>query len=256
MFKTALLATTLTTTLFALPAFAEFEGEVEMKMTGRSASGTMKLSVSGAGMRNEMSIQTPQFPMNMTMLFKKSSPDVAYTINDRDKTYGEIDLKQGREMAAKSERKFTAKKLGTEKIKEWNCVHAIVTDDQGRETEIWTNKDLLDWKAFLSTMTQSSPANDGMMKALKDAGAEGFPVKLVTKTKRPEDAMTMEVVSVTKKSLPKSLFEIPSSYKKAEGGMGGAQLPPEIQKQLMEKMKNLTPEQQEQIRRAMEKQAH
>jgi hypothetical protein len=243
--------------LITAPAYAQFEGELEMKMTSQAGEGLMKIAVGKNGVRNSMEIKTPQFPLKITMLLRKDTPDTAYTINDENKTYAEVDLKKSR---PGNDKKFTAKKLGTEKVNGWNTVHAMVTDEQGQETEVWTNKDIIDWKSFLSSMGQTVPANEGMMKALKEIGAEGFFVKLTARSKsgRPAESMTMELVKATKKSMPASLFEIPKDYKKSEGGMGGmggAALPPEVQKQLMEKMKNLTPEQQEQIRKAMEKQS-
>ena len=103
------------TVMPAVAYAAPFEGVVEMKMSTKGGSGTMTMSIGKKAMRNEMNIQTPQFPVKMTMLFKKDSPDVAYTINDQDKTYGEIDLKKTRDKTSET-RKFTAKKLGTEKI--------------------------------------------------------------------------------------------------------------------------------------------
>jgi hypothetical protein len=242
----------LAATLIAAPARAQFEGELEMKVTSAAGEGSIMLAVGKAGIRNSMEIKTKQFPMKMVMLFKKNTPDVAYTINDQNKTWSEVDLKKGQ--GPKLEKKFTAKKLGTEKINGWNTIHALVTDEKGRETEVWTNKDILDWRTFLNTMGQNAPTDEGMMKALKDIGADGFFVKLQVKAKEREGGeMTMELVKATKKAMPASLFEIPKDYKKAEGGMAGAvQLPPEVQKQLMEKMKNMTPEQQEAMRRAME----
>jgi hypothetical protein len=251
MYRSLLLTVAVSSLCTALPARADFEGQIEMKMTARGNTGVMKMLVGKPGIRNEMEFQTGNFPMKMVVLFKKSNPDTAYTINDTDKTYAEIDMKKARE--TRTDHKFTAKKLGTEKINGWQTVHALVTDDKGNETEVWTNNEILDWKSFINTMTQGSPANEGMMKALKDVGAEGFFVKLIGRQKgQTTDAVTMELVKADKKKLPASTFEIPSGYKKADSVMGGAQLPPEIQRQLMEKMKSLTPEQQEQMRKALQ----
>lgn len=252
MYRSIFVATLLSTVALASSARADFEGQIEMKMTARGNAGVMKMSVGKGGVKNEMEIQAGQFPMKMSILFKKNAPDTAYAINDANKTYSEMDLKKSRE-AAKSDHKFTAKKLGTEKISGWQTVHALVTDEKGNETEVWTNKDIVDWKSLLNTMTQGAPSNENMMTALKSVGAEGFFVKVIARQKgQTEPSMTMELVKAEKKSMPASLFEIPTGYKKADSPMGGAQLPPEVQKQLMEKMKSLTPEQQEQMRKAME----
>lgn len=257
LFSAALFLAVPAATVHAAPPF---EGELEMKLTAKAGgSGQMKVSVSKLGVRNQMDIQTPVMPMKMSMLFRHDSPNVAYTIDDATKTYGEIDLKKSREMAGPA-KKFTAKKLGKEKVNGYDTVHALVTDDEGRETEVWTNKnDILDWKTFIRAMGKSAPADENMLTALEAVGADGFFVKLIVRPKAgAEDQMSMELVKASKKSLPASLFEIPKDYKKKEtpaAGPGG-QLPPEVQRQMMEKLKNLTPEQQEQLRRAMEKQSH
>ncbi len=44
--------------LAATPAFAQFEGELSMKLTMRDGSGTGKAYVSKAGARSEIDIQT------------------------------------------------------------------------------------------------------------------------------------------------------------------------------------------------------
>ena len=96
-------------TLFALllaagPAFAQFEGVLEMKMTvaGKSGEGggggTMNLAVAKAGTRSEMNMTFGPTEMKMVMLQKNDTPDMLYRINDADKTYTEIDMAKMRQM--------------------------------------------------------------------------------------------------------------------------------------------------------------
>ena len=101
-------------TLFALllaagPAFAQFEGVLEMKMTmaGKGGEGggggTMNVAVAKAGTRSEMNMQFGPTGMKMVMLQKNDTPDMLYRINDADKTYTEIDLAKMREMAGQQQ---------------------------------------------------------------------------------------------------------------------------------------------------------
>ena len=65
----------------------------------------------------------------------------------------------------------------------------------------------------------------------------------------PKPVATMELTKAEKKSLPASMFEIPAGYTKQEGMMGaaGVMASPEQQEQMRKAMENLTPEQRKQI---------
>ena len=92
------------------------------------------------------------------------------------------------------------------------------------------------------------------LKALRDDGADGFFVKMVTREKgKPEPTSTMELTKVEKKSVPASLFEIPPGYTKQEGMLGaaGVMASPEQQEQMRKAMENMTPEQRKQLEEMM-----
>jgi len=245
------------TVLAAAPAFAQFEGEIDMKITGQGGmTGTGKVLVSKAGSRTEMDMQTANMPMHMVTLMKFSAPDVMYLINDKTKTYGEIDVKKARESVAKTkgeQEAYSVKVLGPEKVLGYSTKHVLLSRPGDRsEMEVWTTKDLLglSYEAMRGLMRRGSGQDDGaMMKALKNAGAEGFFVKMVTRDKgKTEPLTTMELTKAEKRSLPASTFEVPSGYKKQEGGMGAAGVvSPETAEQMRKAMENLTPEQRKQI---------
>ena len=90
----------------------------------------------------------------------------------------------------------------------------------GMTTEMWTAKELLDYATFskLQARRGKGGGEEAMVKALKDAGADGMPLKSITTT-GDGSKVTMEVVKVDKKSLPASTFEIPAGYTKSAGGM-------------------------------------
>ena len=218
--------------LAALPAFAQFEGVLEMKMTmagkdGEGGGGTMNVAVAKAGTRSEMNMQMGGDGMKMVMLQKTDTPNMLYRINDANKTYTEMDLAKMRAMAGQQPdtTKYTVEKLGQETILGYKTQHVLVKEQHagagnGMTTEMWTAKDLLDYATFskLQVRRAQGAGEEAMIKALKDADADGMPLKSITTT-GDGSKVTMEVVKVDKKSLPASTFEIPAGYTKSEGGM-------------------------------------
>lgn len=270
-------------TLFALllaagPAFAQFEGVLEMKVSSAgknsefAGSGTMVAAVGKAGARCEMNMQMGEMGMKMVVLQKTDSPNVLYQINDAKKTYTEIDLTKVREMAGQREdtRKYTVEKLGQETLLGYKTQHVLVKeqkagDAKGMTTEMWTAKDLLDYATFakMQVRTGNKGGQEALAKALKEADADGLPLKSINTT--PDGTkITTEVVKVDKKSIPASTFEIPAGYTKSEGGLmdmiGGMTGAPadaankklsEAQERMQEALKNMTPEQREMIEKMM-----
>ncbi len=248
----------------ASTAFAQFEGVLEMKMTmapkdGPGGSGMMKVAVAKAGARSEMNMQMEQMSMKMVMLFKTDSPDLMYRINDGNKSYTVVDLAKMREMAppSQTEEKFTVQKLGQEEILGYKTEHVLVTGNNTK-TELWTAKDFLDYGTFSKLQARPGRAgsSESLNKALKEAGADGMPLKSVATT---EDGgkVTMEVVKAEKQSLLASTFEIPAGYTKSAGGMmdmmGGMSGPQvdEAKKKMEEALKNMPPEQRQMLEKMM-----
>jgi len=248
--------------LAAAPAFAQFEGEITMKMTMREGAGTGKNYISKAGVRSELDIQGNKMPMKMTTLMRTATPDVVYLINDAQKSYTEIDTKKTREQLEKTRGKkepWIVKKLGKESVNGYSSEHVLITrGDDKSEMEWWTSKDIagLSYESMRGLMRRNADNDEGIMKALKDAGAEGFTVKMITREKgNPNPVMTMEMTKVEKRSVPAALFEIPAGYKKAEGMMGTVGVAsPEVQEQMRKAMEKMTPEQRKQMEEMMQRQ--
>jgi hypothetical protein len=265
--------------LAAGPVFAQFEGVLEMKMTmsgmGGEGGGTMNVAVAKTGSRSEINMQMGPMDMKMVMLQKNDTPDMLYRINDADKSYTEMDMAKMRDMAAQqiNAKKYTVEKLGQETLLGYKTQHVLLKeqdagDGKGMSIEMWSAKDLLDYATFskLQARRGKGAGEEAMIKALKDADADGMPLKSVATT--PEGMkITMEVVKVDKKSLPASMFEIPAGYTKSEGGlmdmmggMSGSQAGEarkklgDAQKQMEDAMKNMTPEQREMIQKMMKQQ--
>jgi Domain of unknown function (DUF4412) len=260
--------------LAALPVYAQFEGVLEMKMTMASkdgeagGGGTMSVAVAKAGTRCDMNMQMGPMAMKMVMLQKTDAPNALYRLNDANKTYTEVDLAKTRELAGQQPDpdKYTVEKLGQETILGYKAQHVLVKDKNpapgnAMTTEMWTAKDLLDYATFSKMQVRHGKGggDEALVKALKDAGADGLPLKSVATT-ADGTKVTMEVVKVDKKSLPASMFEIPADYTKSAGGMmdmmdmmGGMSGPQadEAKKKMDDAMKNLSPEQRDMIEMMM-----
>jgi hypothetical protein len=258
-------------------ALAQFEGVLEMKMTTATkdqevgGGGTMSVEIAKAGTRCTMDMQMGGMGMKMVMLQKTDTPDTMYRLNDAKKTYTEVDLAKLRAMAGQrpNTNTYTVEKLGRERILGYDTQHVMVketsTGGDGTTTEMWTAKDLLDYATFSKMQARQGKGSGeaALIKALKDAEADGLPLKSVATT-ADGTKVTMEVVNVKKKSLPASTFEIPADYTKSAGGimdmMGGTSGPQadaankqmdDAQKQMSEALKNMSPEQREMIEKMM-----
>jgi len=248
--------------IVARPAWAAFEGYIEMKMSMKEGAGTMKGQISSVGARTEVEARVAQMgdmPVTMTMLMKFSNPDVVYMLNDATKTYVEINVKDiGNAAKNRPDKEYTVKKLGKEKVAGYVCEHLLLTANDGRETEVWTTKALVDLAVFREYMQRNRQAEfQGIMKALKDAGAEGFIAKMISRDKTGAPVVTLELVKAEKRAVPASLLEIPAGYKKQEGmlGMMPGMMPisPEQQQTLDKAMEKLTPEQRKMLEGIMKK---
>ncbi|KER10351.1 MAG: hypothetical protein HY22_05630 [[Candidatus Thermochlorobacteriaceae] bacterium GBChlB] len=232
-------------------AVAQFEGVIEMKMTSseNEMSGEMKMMLVKSAMRIESNIKTEKMPVKMTMLMKLNDQDKMYMLNDEAKTYTELNLKEARERsnAMTKDRKVTVKKLGKEKILGYNCDHIMVTQeglDEG--TEMWVSKDVIDYSFYEKFQAANQGGGGNYAKALKDAGADGFPLKTVS------GKVTSEVTKITKGAPAAAMFEIPKGYKQV-GVMENMMnmMSPEQRKQMEESMKNMTPEQRKMMEEMM-----
>lgn len=247
--------------LAAAPAFAQFEGQIDMKITAQGGvTGTGKVFVSKVGSRTEMDMEAAHMPIHMTTLMRFSTPDVMYLINDKAKTYSEVDTKKAREQAAKmagdkNKEAYSVKVLGSEKLLGYSTKHVVLSRPGDKsEMEAWTTKDILglSYESMRGLVRRGAQDEGSMMKALKDAGAEGFFVKMITREKgKTEPLTTMELTKAEKKSLPASMFEVPAGYAKQEGMMGAAGV---MSPEAAEQMKNLTPEQRKQMEEMMKRQ--
>ena len=236
--------------VLAVPAWgAEFEGMLESKITmqasGVAGGGSQKVWISRTGTRMEMEMGVGGGGMKMATVVLRAKPGVAYLVNDAKKTYSEIDTAKSVAPAKTEEETFTVKKLGSEKVAGFDCAHVLVKGSKGTDFEIWSTKDLGTGSEYWASQRGASRSN--LVQAMKEASAEGWPVKTIHRT--GEMTATMELAKAERKAVPASLFDL-SGYTKSQetgsaAGRGGRmQIPPE-------QMQKLSPEQRKQLEEMM-----
>jgi len=231
---------------FAAPS----DGEMHMKFTSPFANGEYVVHYSKLGTRTEGSLAGA---LGTVAITKKDAPDMVYMLDEQAKTYTEMNTKD--HPPQRSTETYTVKKVGTETIVGYKAEHVIVTGSGGNVVEMWLNRDLYE---LAKQFNVGGPHldQDGMMKTLKAQGIEGVPVKIVSYMpgKEAQGKFEMTLVSADHKAQPASLFEIPAGFTKQDQAhrMGApGTMTHEMRAALKEQMKNMTPEQQAQIRKAM-----
>lgn len=235
------------------PVAAGFEGALDMTMTTKDGRGTLKGLVSGVGMRVEVEARTPQLgdaTLQMTLLMQWHNPQVVSLLNKATKTYTELTPQDtARGMRPRPDKEYTVKKLGKEKVAGYTCERLLLTAQDGSTAEVWTTKELVDLTPLRDFMqhNRQSAVLMGVMKALKEANAEGFVAKAIVKEPpATEPALTLTLVKAEKRAVDASVFTVPAGYKKQEGmlGMlpGMLPLPLEHQQTIQNALENLSPE--------------
>lgn len=238
---------------FNFPASAQFEGEIQMKVTAAEGGGTMSMLIGKNAVKTQMDISAEKMKTQMTSLMKLENPNIIYLINEKSKSYSEIDLKEMEKMAQgmmPPKEKYNVQKLGKEKVLGYDCDHVLISDADD-ETEMWIAKGIIDYETFRKF--NQNPQASGLEKALKEAGVLGMPLKQIS-NKGTAQETKMEVVKINKSKLPASTFEIPSGYKKTEGGLMGASMdmmPDEAKAQMRESLKNMSPAEKKQMKEAI-----
>ena len=206
-------------------AAAQNGASMDFKYTSsKGANGTMLMKYSDYGFKSEVSMKSAKSPaggITMVTMIKKDAPDVIYMINESNKSYSE--MKRGTQGGnTEDNHTYTVKKIGNETINGYKCFHFTVTNEKNEVSEMWTSKDIMDYGKYSEAFKNSDKfASSKQDQAIKAAGCEGFPVKMMKKSKDGEGDVTMELTKFEKKSFSKSDFEIPAGYSKA-GGPGAS----------------------------------
>ena len=216
---------------------------LEFKITSASMNGTSKVYTANGNTRSEMTMTNSAMPVpfGVTTLILQSAPGKSYSLFEKDKTYTETDISKSHES---DDDDYEVTVLGKEKVNNYNCVHVSVRYKKSKHTsEMWLSKDITGYADFINVKTKFLKGS-GFFNALKEKGAEGFVVRMLTVGERGEK-MQMDLVKAQKENVPESLFSL-SGYTKSAGrtpGMGGPdaqqlqKMTPEERAKYIEEMK-------------------
>ena len=95
-----------------LSAAAQWEGVLDMKISGKDVNGSSKAFIGKAGARMQIEMTNAQMQemqgggMKMVVLSRTAEPDISYMINDAQKSYARIDVKEMQKMIPAAEREL------------------------------------------------------------------------------------------------------------------------------------------------------
>ncbi|MBM3162235.1 MAG: DUF4412 domain-containing protein [Chlorobi bacterium] len=230
-----------------LPFSREFEGVLTMKTTIPEAGTTetrMFIAKEGVRMESTSNIRNMPAGMQTVIVSPSKTPNLVYIVNEANKTYTVIDTDEmKKEVAQEGYSDFyknaKIENLGQETVNGYSCTHVRVTNGEN-VSDMWVSKDVLDYATFARMQSTREKDMPEFAKRMKDAGYDGFPVKMV----QSPSNVTTELVSVDKKGLDASLFEVPAGYTKTELPTMNYEASPKqreeveaMMKQMREKMK-------------------
>lgn len=181
----------------------------------------------------------------MVLLTKLSEPDRVYHLNDERKTYSVTDVSKEKRDSKGPERTWKVQKLGRDTVAGLSCEKALLTADDGDQTEVCVTREVIPSRAWLSAWNRREEQRTPFT-ALKENGLDGFPVRWVFRAKgKSETSSSIELVRFERKSVPGSLLEIPPGYRKTS--TSSVLMSPEQEKAVRDAQKkaleNMTPEQ-------------
>jgi hypothetical protein len=273
--RTTRLSLVLLSALLCAPLYAQTEGIAEFKGETHSSRGqtipsTGKVFLSRSAVRVEWQTQVAGSDrkagapdrFRMTMIQKQSEPDRSYMLNEERKTYSVMEFDTKREKKERSAEKWTAEKLGRDTVAGFSCEKLKMTSASGSVTEACVAQELMPSTAWLRAWNRRSEQS-GPFQAMKDAGVEGFPVRWIFREKGSDQISSqIELVRFERKSVPASLFEIPSDYRKVDTMMETMATTPEqekamrdARKQMDEALEKMSPEERKQYEEMMKRYA-
>lgn len=192
----------------------------------------------------------------MVLLTKLSEPDRVYHLNDERKTYSVTDLSKEKRDAKTPAHTWKVQKLGRDTVAGLSCEKALLTADDGVQTEVCVTKEVVPSRAWLSAWNRREEQRTPLL-ALKENGLDGFPVRWVFREKgKSEVSSSVELVRFERKSVPGSLLEIPPGYRQTSAA--SVWMSPEQEKALRDAkqkaLENMTPEQRKKYEEYMKQQ--
>ena len=234
--KSARIATALFFAL-AAQAFAQSEGIAEFKGTTNAGAGRT-IQTSGKVYFARAVAYRSEWKTDMSNLFKGrympgggmlarrktitiqklSEPDRVISLDEERKTYRITDLKslRGEVAPGPSSNTYAVKKLGRDTVAGLACEKATVTSSEGTRSELCVATEMIPSSAWGAAQNWREGSSD-MVKALRDAGLDGFPIRMtIYPNGESQAAYTLELVRLERRPVPSSVFEVPPGYAKAK----------------------------------------
>lgn len=226
---------------------------IEYVLTGENnvKTGNMYLYYQDGNSRSEMKTNIPQMPgggMSFVVLYLKNSPGKSFRLDEKNKTYVETEFKESG-MAESEANDYEVTVLGKEKVNGYSCTHLTIKKKTSAfQEEMWTTTEIKDFEKYKDV--NSKYTTKGMYKALKDNGADGFPVRMKT-TERSHN-MVIDLVKAESRENPASLFSLDGYAKSTAPAAtpGGDQM-----KDMIQKIQNMTPEERQKYMQQMQEQS-
>lgn len=239
------------------------EGVATFKMVAHASAkempGTSKVSFSRNGWRVDMHMDMSAMgrrpeaagmpsAYTTTMLGKLSEPDKAYLLNEATHSYSVINTAASSN-DARSDETWTVKRTGRSSVAGLSCEGATVTSSRGSQVNVCVSMDFPNSSGWWAAMNRRR--NDTWVRAIGDAGLKGFPIRTTVMRQDGGEEINMELVSLERRPVPASTFEIPAGFKQTTAGMG--MMSPEQQKMMNEQLSKMTPEQRKAYEDAMKR---
>lgn len=219
---------------------------VEYKISGGAMSGNNKTYSSDGDVRSEMTMQSSRMPNAITAasLSLHSTPGKSYMINEKDKTYSETELNKTAE-THREEDDYEVTLIGKETVNGFSSTHVRIKNKRTQhESEMWMSKDVKGYANFANIKTKYFGGSK-FFNQLKEKGAEGFVVRMVSMSEHGNTSMQMDLVKVENRDMPESLFSLSGYTKTAtyqsplmqQQAMPGGKTMEEVQKMTPEERK-------------------
>ncbi|MEI8033074.1 MAG: DUF4412 domain-containing protein [Chlorobiaceae bacterium] len=223
-----------------LAATSKFTGimQMQLKLPNGSADVTYTFGTDAQRMDMVMQMEKIPEPLKTTVITRASKPDQAVVINHEAKTTSQVNLRTAAEnaMLLDFDSNYKLARLGKESVKGYRCEHISLTSTT-EKLELWITRDLGDFSTFRLLQSQNPRlSNTALSRTLKNAGIEGFPVRIVQHN--DNGPSVMELRRIQPKQVSAEEFRVPAGYRNVE--FDQKQLGPQEKahlKNLMEKMK-------------------
>jgi uncharacterized protein DUF4412 len=240
--KTAVRVSLVLLLLRAVPALAQFEGRIDMKMT-RNVEGTPREVVYSMFVRKEMLAaqagEGGETAAKGKFIFR-GDKKVMWVLNDKENTYLEIPLTDDsngtkRHRPGKISSSVTLRKTGMkETILGYPC-EEWVDQDTEKVTHIWGTSKLGNvYEGLMKSFEQLNPRLvESQMEGWEGelARMKVFPLKIVS-SKDGDTTESQEVTRIERASLQESMFEPPAGYKKQTLDADMGKMMDQLQEQL------------------------